>query len=108
MKDVIDQQRCGRDRVVWWRRVGVGLLALLSLKKDIDSVLQLGEPCSLLVDVLSSGFGMLRDCLAPLDGLLFLLETLYFLLDFDQFLLCSGFDFLSFLISALYLELIEL
>jgi hypothetical protein len=99
MKDVIELRRWWRVRVVWWRRLGVGLLALLLLSKDIDSVLQLNKPCSLLVDALSSGFGVLSDCLAPHDGLLFLLEPFYFLLNSDQFLLLySGFDFLSFLV----------
>jgi hypothetical protein len=78
------------DRIVWRRRVGVGLLALLLLVKD---------------NVLPSSFGALSDCLPSHDGFLFLSEPLYFLLDPDQFLLlfCS-FDFPSFLIPVLHLD----
>jgi hypothetical protein len=52
---------------------------------------------------------MLSDCLMSHDGFLFLHEPLYFLLDSDQFILlyCS-FNFLSFLIPVLHLDLIEL
>jgi hypothetical protein len=43
------------------------------------------------------------------DGFLFLSEPLYFLLDPDQFLLLFyNFDFLSFLILVLHLDLVEL
>jgi hypothetical protein len=61
------------------------------------------------VNVLSPSFGMLSDCLMSHDGFLFLHAPLYFLLDSDQFLLlyCS-FNFLSFLIPVLHLDLIEL
>jgi hypothetical protein len=85
------------------------LLALLLLPKDIDSVLQLCEPCSLLVDALPPSFDVLSYCMAPHDGFLFLLEPLYFLLDSDQFLVIySSFDFLSFLMPVLHLDLIRL
>jgi hypothetical protein len=54
-------------------------------------------------------FGALSDCLVSYDRFLFLPEPLYFLLDPDQFLLFySSFNFLSFLISILHLDLIEL
>jgi hypothetical protein len=39
MKDVIERRRWWRNRIVWWRWLGVGLLALLLLSKDIDTVL---------------------------------------------------------------------
>jgi hypothetical protein len=85
------------------------LLALLLLLKDIGSVLQLYEPCSLLVDALLLGFSILSDCLVPHYGFLFLLEPLYFLLDFDQFLLFySSSEFLIFFIPVLYLNSIGL
>jgi hypothetical protein len=72
MQDVIERRGCWRDRAVWRRWVGIGLLALLLLLKDIDNVLQLHEPCSLLVDVLPLGFSVLSDCLVPHYGFLFL------------------------------------
>jgi hypothetical protein len=85
------------------------LLVLLLLSKDIDSVLQLREPCSLAIDVMPPSFYALSDCLVPHDGFLFLPKHLYFMLDLDQFLFfCSSFDFLSFLIPILHLDLIEL
>jgi hypothetical protein len=84
------------------------LLALLLLPNDIDSVLQLCKPFLLLVDALPSGFGVLRDCMVPHYGFLFLPELLYFLLDSDQFILYSSIDFLSFLIPILHLHLIRL
>jgi hypothetical protein len=98
-----------RDGVVWRRWDGVGLLALLLLLKDINSVLQLCEPCSLLVDALPPGFGMLSDCPVPHYLFLFLSEPLYLMLDSNQFLLLyRSFDFLSFLIPVLHLDLIRL
>jgi hypothetical protein len=39
MRDVIEWRMWWRDRIVWQRWVGVGLLALLLLAKDIDGVL---------------------------------------------------------------------
>jgi hypothetical protein len=43
------------------------------------------------------------------NGFLILLEPLYFLLDPDQFLLLYySFDFLSFLIPVLHLDLVKL
>jgi hypothetical protein len=53
-------------------------------------------------------FGALSDYLVPRDGLLFLPEPHYFLLDPDQLLLFYSFKFLSFLIPVLHLDLIEL
>jgi hypothetical protein len=109
MKDVIERRGWWRDGVVWRRWVGVGLLALLLLLKDIGSVLQLYEPCSLLVDALLLGFSILSDCLVPHYGFLFLLEPLYFLLDFDQFLLFyNSSEFLIFFVPVLYLNSIGL
>jgi hypothetical protein len=61
------------------------------------------------VDVLPSSFSALSDCLTSHDGFLFLPESLYFLLDPDQFLLfCCSFNFLGFLIPILHLDLIKL
>jgi hypothetical protein len=39
MRNVIERQMWCRNRIVWWRWVGVRLLALLLLSKDIDGVL---------------------------------------------------------------------
>jgi hypothetical protein len=39
LRDVIERRRWQRDRIVWWRWVGVGLLPLLLLVKDIKGVL---------------------------------------------------------------------
>jgi hypothetical protein len=39
MKDVVERRRWWRDRIVWWRGIGIGLFALLLLVKDIDDVL---------------------------------------------------------------------
>jgi hypothetical protein len=51
---------------------------------------------------------MSSDCLSSHDGFLLLPEPLYFLLDPDQFLLfCCSFDFFSFNIPVLHLDLIE-
>jgi hypothetical protein len=83
MRDVIEQWRWWRNGIVWRMWVDIGLLVVFSLLKDIDGVLQLCEPCSLLVDVLLSSFSKLSDCLVPHDGFLFLLEPFYFLLDPD-------------------------
>jgi hypothetical protein len=59
--------------------------------------------------VLLLSFDALSDCLSSHDRFLFFPEPLYFLLDPDQFLLlCCSFDFLSFLILVLHLDLIEL
>jgi hypothetical protein len=60
------------------------------------------------VDVFPLSFGMLSDGLSSHDGFLFLPEAFYFLLDLDQLVLYYSFDFLSFLIPVLYLDLIEL
>jgi hypothetical protein len=49
--------------------------------------------------VLPLSFGALSDCLSSHDGILFLPEPLYFLLDPDQFLL---------LYPVLHLDLIKL
>jgi hypothetical protein len=90
---------------VAWRWVAGAALAVEGYRHCIVA----HETCSLPVDVLSPSFGTLSDYLVPHDGFLFLLEPLYFLLDPDQFLLfCSSFDFLSFLIPVLHLDLIEL
>jgi hypothetical protein len=79
------------------------------MAKGVNVVLQLCEPCTLPVDVLSPSFDALNDCLTSNDGFLFVPEPLYFLLDPDQFLLlCCSFNFLSFLIPILHLDLIEL
>jgi hypothetical protein len=52
---------------------------------------------------------MLSDFLEPHDGFLFWPEPLYFLLNHHQFLLFyRSFNFLSFLIPVLHLDLIEL
>jgi hypothetical protein len=62
-----------------------------------------------LVNVLPPSFSALSNCLTPYDGFLFLSEHLYFLLDPDQFFLFyNHFDFLSFLIPVLHLDLIKL
>jgi hypothetical protein len=59
--------------------------------------------------VLPLSLDTLSDCLTSHDGILFLREPLYFLLDPDHFiLLCCSFDFLNFLILVLHLYLIEL
>jgi hypothetical protein len=39
MRDVIERRRWLRDRIVWWRWVNVGLLALLLLAEHINGVL---------------------------------------------------------------------
>jgi hypothetical protein len=39
MGDIVIWQRWWRDRIVWWRWVSVGLLALLLMAKSIDGVL---------------------------------------------------------------------
>jgi hypothetical protein len=39
MRNVIERRRWWRNRIVWRRWVGIGLLALLLLSKDIDDVL---------------------------------------------------------------------
>jgi hypothetical protein len=39
MRDVVEQWRWWRDRIVWRRWVGIELLALLLLAKGIDGVL---------------------------------------------------------------------
>jgi hypothetical protein len=63
----------------------------------------------LSVDVLPLSFSVLSNFLTSHDGFLFLPESLYFLMDPDRyFLLCYSFDFLSFLIPVLHLDLIEL
>jgi hypothetical protein len=109
MRDVIEWRRWWGDRVVWRSWVGVWLLALLLLAEHINGVLQLREPCSLLVDVPPSSLDALGDCLVPHDRFLFLPEPLYFLLNPIQLLLFySSFDFLSFLIPILCLNLTEL
>jgi hypothetical protein len=110
MRDVVESRRWWwRDRIVWWRWVGIGLLALLLLEKGIDGVLLLYEPCALPIDVLQPSFNTLSDCLSSHDGFLLWPEPLYFLLDPDQFLLLYySFDFLDFLILVLHLNLIEL
>jgi hypothetical protein len=59
--------------------------------------------------MLSASFGALSNGLPSHDGLLFLPEPLYFLLNPGQLLLfCCGFIFFSFLIPILHLHLIEL
>jgi hypothetical protein len=61
------------------------------------------------IDVLPPSFDALSNCFALHDGFLFLSKSLYFLLDLDQYLLFyHSFDFHSFLIPVLYLDLIEL
>jgi hypothetical protein len=85
------------------------LLSLLLLMKDVNSVLQLCETCSLSVDLLFVSFDMLSNCLFSHDGFLFLSKPFYLLLDPDQlFLLCCGFVFFNFLIPILHLNLIKL
>jgi hypothetical protein len=109
VKDVIERRGWWGNGVVWQRWAGIGLLVLLLLLKDIDSVLQLCKLCSLLVDVLPPGFSVLSDPLVPHYGFLFLPEPLYFLLDSNQFLLLyNSSNFLSFLIPVLHLDLIRL
>jgi hypothetical protein len=84
------------------------LLPLLLLAKDLDIVLKLCEPCSLPVNVLPSGFGMMSYCLPPCDDFLFLVEPLDPLLDPGQlFLLCS-FVFEVFIFPVFYLNLLNL
>jgi hypothetical protein len=39
MGDIVIWQRWWRDRIVWWRWVGIGLLALLLMAEGIDGVL---------------------------------------------------------------------
>jgi hypothetical protein len=86
-----------------------GFLSLLLLEKDIDSILQLCEPCTLSVDMLSASFGVLSDGLPSHDGFLFLPEPLYFLLNPSQLLLFyCGFIFFNFLVPILHLYLVEL
>jgi hypothetical protein len=89
--------------------VGWRWVASITLPEHIDSILPLRKVFSLMVDVLSSGFSMLSDCLALHYGFLFLSEPLYFLLDSNQFLLSySRFAFPSLLIPVLHMDLIKL
>jgi hypothetical protein len=39
MRDIVIWRRWWRDRIVWWKWVDVGLLALLLMAKGIDDVL---------------------------------------------------------------------
>jgi hypothetical protein len=87
----------------WW------LLSLLLLVKDVDGTLQLCEPWSLSVDLLSASFSTLSDCLPSHYGFLLLPVPFYLLLYPDQlFHLYCGFIFFSFLIPILHLHLIKL
>jgi hypothetical protein len=100
----------------WWWGVGLimdmierGLLSLLLLAKDIDSILQLRELHPLSVDMMYMSFGVLYDGLPFYDGFLFLSEPLYFLLNPGQLLLfCCGFVLFGFLVPILHLDLVEL
>jgi hypothetical protein len=58
--------------------------------------------------MLSMSFGALCDGLPSHDGLLFLPEPLYFLLNHGQLLFCCGFVFIDFLVPILHLDLVEL
>jgi hypothetical protein len=93
---------CMTEVLVW---IGVGLmlhlvewrfLPLLLLVSDFDGVLYLCEPCSLSVDVLPLGFGVLGCHLPTHDGFLFLVEPLNLLLDSEQLLLINSFIFRGF------------
>jgi hypothetical protein len=58
-----------------------GLLSLLFLVKDIESILQIRKPHPLSVDMLPASLSALDCSLSSHDGLLFLPEPLNFLLD---------------------------
>jgi hypothetical protein len=84
-------------------------LPLFLLARDINNILQLCQPCSLSINVLSSGFGALRCCLPPRNEFLFLTEPLYFLLYPGQpLLLYCYFIFIVFFVSVLHVDLIKL
>jgi hypothetical protein len=80
--------------------------SLLLLVEDANSILQLCKPHALPVDVLPPSFGVLSDFLSSHDGLLFLPQPLYFLLDPDQLTLINfGFFFFFFNSSSIWLNL---
>jgi hypothetical protein len=84
--------------------------SLLLLVEDANSILQLCKPHALPVDVLPPSFGVLSDFLSSHDGLLFLPQPLYFLLDPDQLTLISFgfFFFLDFNLVELGFTLVDL
>jgi hypothetical protein len=110
MGDVIELRRWWGYMSVRWERVDVvlmlplnqlWLLSLLLLAKNIDGILQFCDPCVLPVNVLSTSFDALSDCLPSHDGFLLLPEPLYLLLYPDQLFRCV-FVLFCFLISVLY------
>jgi hypothetical protein len=82
-------------------------LHLFLLAKDFNNVLELYESCSFSTDVLHSGFGTLSCCLPSCDSFLFLMESLYLLLDFGQLCFFCGFIVGAFVLSVFNLELLE-
>jgi hypothetical protein len=93
--------------VVWLLERGP--LTLLLLAKDLSVVLKLCKPCSLPVNVLSFGFGILNCCLPPCDGFLLLADPLDLLPDHGQLLLLCSFifeiPFLVFILDLLELDI---
>jgi hypothetical protein len=74
-----------RDLVMrwWWMRdlIEWSLMPMLMLTKNIKSVLHLCKPYLFSVDVRPASFGTLNCSLPSQDGLLFLSESLIFLLN---------------------------
>jgi hypothetical protein len=106
---IIVWRRCRRNvgvevllpLILWW------VLSLLLLVEDVNSILQLCQPHTLPIDVLSLSLGVLSGFLSSHDGLLLLSKPLYFLLDPDQLILFSlGFIFFCF-IQILDFNLVE-
>jgi hypothetical protein len=84
------------------------LLPLLLSAKNLDSVLELRESCSISVDVLLSSFSMLSCCLSSCDSFFFLMKALDFLLNSSQFLFFCSFVFKGFILLVFDSNLFEL
>jgi hypothetical protein len=95
----------------WWVEVVLVKWLLerrLLLTKDLNSVLELREPCPFSINVLPSGLGRLCCCLSPCDGFMFLLEPLNLLPNSGQLLLFCSFVFKGLIFPVLHVDLFEL